>query len=94
MAANKKVALTKKTITKTGYKIPEGEKNTVALVIRTKGFDPATGDPIGRNTTYKTDIGMWNQNFSKNYASQGFEILEILHLPVGCVAPVLPEKRK
>lgn len=73
--------------TRKGYKIPKGEQNTVAVMIRTRGFDPVTGKPIENPHPYKTDIGFWNNTFLNNVANQGKEVVEILHLPKSAKNP-------
>jgi hypothetical protein len=72
---------------KRGYKPAKGEENTVIVKLRVKGFNPETGEPIGKPYVYKTDVRFWNQNFLPHMESQGLEVIEVLNLPKGANKP-------
>jgi len=64
------------------YNVPKGEENTVAVKIEQVNFDPATGERLSRPLIHKTNPTQWLQ-FIEYHKTQGFTILELLHIPEG-----------
>jgi hypothetical protein len=80
LTADKPVKEIKKGYTAAGYTVPEGENETVAVIIEQVNFDGETGERLSQPNTYKTNPTQWLQ-FIKLHKTQGFTITKLLHIP-------------
>jgi hypothetical protein len=69
--------------TKQGYKVADAEKGNVHLIMEKRVFNQFSGEKASAPQKHIIDPKTWN-TCRKVWPSQGWTVIEMLHVPNGC----------